>query len=279
MQLRQRIRIFFESYDLYFRIRYSDFYLKNFQKRHASINSVLQAEKLYYLSLLENLKKDKRIIFDVGANEGFISNFFLEENFKVVAIEPDQRNQKVLMARFNHQDQFFLIKKGVSDVQKSAHFFIHNRNSSLNTFSPKWKESIESKKQDEGFSNQQKIVELTTLDHIIKEVGIPSFIKIDVEGHEWEVIKGLNTRIPLLSFEANFPEFKEETFWIIEKLMEIDPNSEFNFSKEYKLEFPQFVSDIELKRKLNIFEEIICLEIICKMSSYTNFFEIKKSLG
>ncbi|MFK7772104.1 MAG: FkbM family methyltransferase [Saprospiraceae bacterium] len=118
---------------------------------------ILQTEKSYYLSLLKNIKGDRKMIFDVGANEGFISEFFLEEEFKVIAIEPDQRNQKILLTRFQDQNLFKLIKKGVSDKETTAPFFIHNRNSSLNTFSSKWKESIELKKQDEGFSAKLRL--------------------------------------------------------------------------------------------------------------------------
>ena len=197
---------------------------------------------------------------------------FLDENFKVVAIEPDPRNQKILAARFHHQKHFKLIKKGVSDEQKRAPFFIHNRNSSLNTFSSKWKESIESKNQDDGFSKKQEFIELITLDQIIKQEGIPSFIKIDVEGHELEVINGLNTKIPLISFEANFPEFKEETMLIINKLEQICGESDFNFSINYKLAFLEFVNKSKLEKELNKINEEVCLEIICRMSNYVQFF-------
>lgn len=272
MQLRQKIRAFLESYDFYYKIRYSDFYLKNIQKQHASVNTILQAEKSYYLSLLKNIKKDRKVVFDVGANEGFISDYFLEEEFKVIAIEPDKRNQRILLARFQNQVLFKLIKKGASDKEKLAPFFIHNRNSSLNTFSSKWKKSIEAKKQDEGFSAKQEFVELTTLDQIIEQEGVPAFIKIDVEGHELEVIQGLSTRIPFLSCEANFPEFKEETFLILQRLAEIDEGCKFNFSIHFKLELTEFVTKIALKEILSKLEGTVCLEIFCKMSNYKNFY-------
>jgi FkbM family methyltransferase len=273
MQVRRKVRNFLESFDLYLKIRYSDFYLKKIQKKHASVSVILKKEKAYYLSLLENIKESKRIVFDVGANEGFISYFFLEENFRVIGIEPDKRNQKILLTRFKNQKRFKLLKKGVSDKERIAPFFIHNRNSSLNTFSTKWKESIESKNQDDGFSTQQEFMELTTLDQIIKEEGVPAFIKIDVEGHELEVFKGLNIKIPLLSFEANFPEFKEETFLILEKLIKIDEDCEFDFSINYQLELSDFVSMKQLKKLLAKIEGEVCIEILCKMSNYPMFFE------
>ncbi|MFK8009487.1 MAG: FkbM family methyltransferase [Saprospiraceae bacterium] len=272
MQIRQRIRNFLESFDLYFKIKYSNFYIKNIQRKHDSTHPILKLEKAYYLSLIKNIKKNKKVIFDVGANEGFISSFFLDENFKVIAIEPDPRNQKILAARFHHKEHFKLIKKGVSDEEKIAPFFIHNRNSSLNTFSSKWKESIESRNIDEGFSAHQKFIELITLDQIIKQRGIPSFIKIDVEGHELEVINGLNVKVPLISFEANLPEFKEETILIINQLEQICEESDFNFSIKYELVFSKFVNRSKLEEELNKINEEVCLEIICRMSNYAQFF-------
>lgn len=269
MQLRHKSRIFLESFDLYYKIRFSEFYLKYIQKRHSSVNSTLRLEKRYYLSILKDLKVDKKVIFDIGANEGFISYFFLEENFKVIAVEPDKRNQKILETRFRNKDDFFLIKKGASDKEKTAPFFIHNRNSSLNTFSKKWKDSIELRNQGDDFSESVNFIELTTLDQIIKDEGIPSFIKIDVEGHELEVINGLNIKIPLLSFEANFPEFKGETLLIIEKLICIDEECIFNYSINFKLELVDFKDGIKFKEVISKIDNIVCLEIFCKMDMLT----------
>ena len=44
-------------------------------------------------------------------------------------------------------------------------------------------------------------VEVTTLDALIVRHGEPRFVKIDVEGFEPEVLRGLSTPIPALSFE------------------------------------------------------------------------------
>ena len=42
---------------------------------------------------------------------------------------------------------------------------------------------------------------------MIKKYGIPNFCKIDVEGYELEVLKGLSKPIKTLSFEYTIPEF------------------------------------------------------------------------
>jgi hypothetical protein len=49
--------------------------------------------------------------------------------------------------------------------------------------------------------NQTIRVPVTTLDSLIKRFGVPSFIKIDVEGFELEVLSGLTHPVKCLRFE------------------------------------------------------------------------------
>lgn len=44
-------------------------------------------------------------------------------------------------------------------------------------------------------------VQVTTLDTLIDTYGLPKFCKIDVEGFEYQVLKGLSRPVPALSFE------------------------------------------------------------------------------
>ena len=72
---------------------------------------------------------------------------------------------------------------------------------------------------------------------MISIYGKPFFIKIDVEGYEYNVIKTLNERIQFLNIEANLPEFLDETLRSIQHLMSIWNNYEFNISTDYKFDF------------------------------------------
>ena len=72
-------------------------------------------------------------------------------------------------------------------------------------------------------------ISITTLDRLIAEYGVPSYIKIDVEGFELEVIKGLSSQVPLLSLECNLPEFAKETLESLAALAKLSPTAGFNY--------------------------------------------------
>jgi hypothetical protein len=60
--------------------------------------------------------------------------------------------------------------------------------------------------------------------------GVPTFIKIDVEGYELNVIRGLKRPVPHLSFEVNLPEFRSEGLECVEILGSLSSAGEFNYT-------------------------------------------------
>jgi hypothetical protein len=73
----------------------------------------------------------------------------------------------------------------------------------------------------------KQTIEVTTLDSLIEEFGSPGFIKIDVEGYEFEVLSGLSRPVRALSFE--FPEYLAAASQRVERLCSLG-NTEFNYS-------------------------------------------------
>ena len=177
------------------------------------------------------------IIFDIGANEGQKTDIFLRLGAKVVAVDPDESNQEVLRQKFLKRrvapKTVTIEGKAVSDGVAVKTMWIDTPGSAKNTLSPKWVETL---RNDETRFGQpfhftcQSQVETTTLETLIAIHGMPFFIKIDVEGHEPSVIRGLNRPVPYLSFEVNLPEFKVEGLQCIELLSEIATNGEFNYA-------------------------------------------------
>ena len=93
-----------------------------------------------------------------------------------------------------------------------------------NTISSMSREWIDSVKKSGRFRNyswdKTQTVSMTTLDQLIEEYGIPAFTKIDVEGFEYEVLKGLSQPLKALSLEFT-PEFIASTFKCIEHLQSL----------------------------------------------------------
>ena len=98
-------------------------------------------------------------------------------------------------------------------------------------------------------------VPIVTLDQLIKEHGIPSFCKIDVENLELEVLLGLSTPIPALSIEF-FVKTMDTTIACIDHIETLG-NYEYNwsFGESQKLDSKIWISAKEVKANLLSFDE------------------------
>jgi hypothetical protein len=85
-------------------------------------------------------------------------------------------------------------------------------------------------------------VETITLEQMISTYGRPFYIKIDVEGYELNVLKGLQTAVPYLSFEVNLPDFRSEGGQCTARLREIAADGVFNCAVGGRLMFSDWMS-------------------------------------
>jgi len=84
----------------------------------------------------------------------------------------------------------------------AGEMLISRQNPTLSSLSSEWVESTGDVKgfRHVSWDNRQQ-VSIETLDALIILHGVPSFCKIDVEGYEQDVLRGLTQSIPALSFE------------------------------------------------------------------------------
>jgi FkbM family methyltransferase len=150
------------------------------------------------------LKKDD-LCFDIGANYGSRTDIFLKLGARVVVIEPQDACMQELQKKYGNNKRVILIKKAISDKLGEEELMISDSHT-LSSMSKEWINSIKSSDMffvsTQAFSWQKSAkVQVTTLNQLIKEYGKPAFCKIDVEGYEYKVLKGLLEPIRVISFE------------------------------------------------------------------------------
>jgi FkbM family methyltransferase len=224
---------------LYHRLKASSLY--ELYWRIAGKHWILAREKQidFYRRLLPDLCHGD-LIFDIGANDGFKTDLFLRLGARVIAIEPDETNQSILQEKFVRfrlvRRPLIIVGKAVSDKSALETMWIDGPGSAVNTLSQKWASALKGNKARQTYGHcgldfaRQKTVETTTVEQLISAHGVPIFIKIDVEGYELNVIRGLQHPVPYLSFEVNLPEFRSEGLQCVEILGRLAAAGKFNYA-------------------------------------------------
>ena len=134
------------------------------------------------LNVIEKCIEEGDVFIDVGASIGLMSVFAskLKKNGKVLSFEPQSERYKILLQNIelNNSNNIIAFNNGLGESKNKEKLF-------TDVFSP----SIV------DFSNDNKKfeeIEILVLDDVLKSQRIEnvSFIKIDVEGFEIDVLKG-----------------------------------------------------------------------------------------
>lgn len=174
------------------------------------------------------------LCFDIGANHGTYSQLFLNAGAEVVAVEPQHKCIDSLKKRFNHSEKIILIHAAVGDHSGEAELSI-GENDEISTLSNDFINAY-GRFEYNKWIGKEKII-LKTLDDLILKFGVPDFCKIDVEGWETEVLKGLTQTLPLVSIEYNYL-LKEKTLQCVSLLEQLGMK-QFNFSPYEQCDFVQ----------------------------------------
>lgn len=187
--------------------------------------------------------KPGHICFDIGANMGNRTEAFLEIGCKVIAVEPQRQCVEHLRSVFGENPNLVIVSKGLDKEPGQQEIYISDAHT-LSSMSKEWIECVKS--EDGPFKDfnwdKKVIVETETLDALISQYGEPAFCKIDVEGFEYNVLRGLSRQIDALSFEFSMGVV-DTTIKCIEYLAELGPTV-FNYSlgETMKLELQEHVN-------------------------------------
>lgn len=235
-------------------------YSRLFKIYEAAFKPQVKKKFLKEVDFYSSFLKPCSLIFDIGANDGHKTEAFLTLANKVVCCEPDEKNFSTLEVRFrNKRRRAFPEKVAVGSCSGTSEMFIHHPGSAFNTLNPKFKsvtEKDELEKWNEKISfSQTRQVSVTTLNSLIEKYGFPYFIKIDVEGYEFEVLQGLTQPIPFMSLECLLPDFSNEFYQNVQYLKELFPDVKFNIAVHEELLFEEFKTEEQLLNFIKNFKE------------------------
>ncbi len=152
----------------------------------------------FTIQLWKHFSQESKYIFDIGANVGLfgIVSKKIAKNAEVFFIEPLERNvlliKKNILLNGMHLDVFPV---AVADKESTSTFY--DMKSDDNTIGSLKKDFVKKHKHHKEIVPIK--VPVTTLDNLVNNNSIPAIdlMKIDVEGVDFEVLKGANNTIKM----------------------------------------------------------------------------------
>jgi FkbM family methyltransferase len=158
-------------------------------------------------------------VFDIGAHLGTRSRAMRAAGARVIALEP-----QALFARFLRRTlprDIIFIEAAAGSSEAQARMAVSSRHPTVSSLRTDF---VTGATEAPGFErvrfDASQSVQVVTLDGLIREYGSPRYIKIDVEGFEWEVLSGLSEPVPMVSLEY-LPGFVHLTHTVLDRLLEL----------------------------------------------------------
>ncbi len=134
-------------------------------------------------SIVQRDLKPGQVFVDVGAHIGYytvMASGLVGPSGKVYAFEPAPKNFRILKSNVAGLKNIRIFPQAASIVAGAAPLFLDRKNSGDNRLTAPL-----------GCGLDSQMVPLVRLDHAIENLAAVSFVKIDVQGHEPEVLAGM----------------------------------------------------------------------------------------
>jgi FkbM family methyltransferase len=220
----------------------------------------------FYAQLIE----PNNLCFDIGANFGNRVKVFLRLGAQVVAVEPLAECVEVMRMVYGGRPDLTLVNKAVGAAEGESEILVPDV-TVLASMSPGWIDAVKKsgRVQDTNWTESRK-VSVTTLERLIETYGVPDFMKIDVEGFEFEVIKTLTSPVKMLSMEYTVERI-DPTISCIEHIDRVG-DFEFNYYRGEDMVFAldEWVRADEMKALMRRTEKMDFGDVYARMRSTIN---------
>jgi FkbM family methyltransferase len=147
------------------------------------------------------LKHQDDLIFDIGANNGDDTAYYLREGFRVVAIEANPTLAAQIERRFaadTSSGRLTVLNVGIARRAETLPFWVNDEHSVWSSFC----RDLGGREGNRCHSVPVRCLPLGTL---IEEHGIPHYVKIDIEGYDSVGLDSLTpqNRPPYISCEVS----------------------------------------------------------------------------
>jgi FkbM family methyltransferase len=193
------------------------------------------------------------LALDIGSHVGDRISSFRRLGARVIALEPQPGPARVIRLIHGRDPLVTCLHSAAGAKPGQLMLRVNSRNPTVSTLSGAF---VSAARGAKGWESQEwdrsLTVLVTTLDALIAEHGLPSFIKIDVEGYEDQVLAGLTQQVPALSFEFTTIA-REIAQACIGRLERLGPYR-FNVAlgETHRLRFAESVSAAAMKEFLNV---------------------------
>ena len=175
--------------------------------------------------------------FDIGAHVGSRVRAWRRLGARVVAVEPQPDCLRILRLLFGRDHDVTIVPQAVGAAPGRARLAVSAATPTVSSMSPSWIEEVTA--ADRRFGrvrwNRSIEVEVVTLDDLVAAHGEPAFCKIDVEGFEIDVLRGLTRPVRALSFEY-LPMAHDQALAALEQVARLG-DYQFNYSAVETMRF------------------------------------------